>query len=302
MSAQPLSRRLLLSLLSGAAGVLLVPLSQGRHAPAPPLRKQLTNSLGMKLVLIPRGKFMMGSPPDEKERETLEEQHEVQISKSFYLGVYEVTQAEYQKVMGSNPSFFSATGGGKAKVAGLDTSRFPVESVSWENAVTFCAKLSALPAERVAGRVYRLPTEAEWEYACRAGTTTPFNHGSSLSPTQVNFDGNYPYGGAAKGRYLERPVPVDEPGFRPNGFGLYHMHGNVWEWTADWYGENYYRDSPKIDPKGPASGTRHVLRGGSWFNYGFNCRAAYRSGDKAGDRFPKSVGLRVVCVSAGRTP
>ena len=136
--------------------------------------KEITNSIGMKLVLIPAGKFLMGSPKDEKERWPDEEQHEVSITKPFYLGVYVVTQAEYEKVMGNNPSYFSAKGDGKDSVKDMDTGQFPVEAVSWDDAVAFCKKLSELPEEKKAGRVYRLPTEAEWEYACRAGTKTAF--------------------------------------------------------------------------------------------------------------------------------
>src|SRR5204863_6448340 len=135
----------------------------------------------------------------------------------FHLGVYPVTQAQYEKVMGNNPSQFRP---GKD---GLDTADFPVENISWQNAKDFCAKLSALPAEKSAGRVYRLPTEAEWEYACRAGTTTPFAFGKALSSDQANFNGTLPYGGAAKGPHLNRPAKVGS--YKPNAFGLYDMHG-----------------------------------------------------------------------------
>jgi formylglycine-generating enzyme required for sulfatase activity len=140
----------------------------------------------MRLVLIPRGAFTMGSPKDEKDRSPDEERHEVEITKPFYLGVYTVTQAQFKEVTGKNPSAFSATGWGKGKVKGLDTGDFPVECVSWHDAARFCARLSALPAERGAGRKYRLPTEAEWEYACRAGTTTRYNCGEALSKRQAH--------------------------------------------------------------------------------------------------------------------
>jgi formylglycine-generating enzyme required for sulfatase activity len=138
----------------------------------PQVAKEITNSIGMKLILIPAGKFLMGSPdakdigPEEKP------QHEVEISHPFYMGVYTVTQEEYQQVMGTNPSYFSSNGKGQNWVSGIDTRRFPVDGVSWLDAVAFCRKLSAMPAEQAAGRTCRLPTEAEWEYACRAGTTT----------------------------------------------------------------------------------------------------------------------------------
>jgi formylglycine-generating enzyme required for sulfatase activity len=146
----------------------------------------------------------------------------------------------YEKVMGSNPSYFSAKGGGKDNVRGMDTRAFPVETVSWDEAVEFSRRLAALAEEARSGRSYRLPTEAEWEYSCRGGASSyqvfnPF--GNSLSPTQANFDGNYPYGGAGKGAYLERTCKVGS--YPANGFGLYDMHGNVWEWCADWYDENY---------------------------------------------------------------
>jgi formylglycine-generating enzyme required for sulfatase activity len=161
--------------------------------------KEVTNALGMKLRLIPSGEFRMGSPEDEEGRSREEHPHEVRITRPFYMGIYPVTQAEYEKVIGKNPSWYSPTGGGKGYVKGLDTPRFPVEVVSWRDAVKFCEELSALPAERKAGRVYRLPSEAEWEYACRAGTKSPFAFGRSLSSRQANFHGSYPYGGAPGG-------------------------------------------------------------------------------------------------------
>jgi formylglycine-generating enzyme required for sulfatase activity len=205
--------------------------------------KEVTNSIGMKLRLIPAGKFAMGSPPDEPERESRdngsETQHELEITQPSYLGAYLVTQAEYECVMHDNPSWFSAKSGGKEKVAGMETDRFPVDSISWEMAQKFCDTLSNLPAEKAAQRTYRLPTEAEWEYACREGgrSSTPFYFGDSLSSTQANFNGNQPYGGAAKGPCLERPTPVGS--YQPNRLGLYDMHGNVWQWCQDWYDKDY---------------------------------------------------------------
>src|SRR5262249_1832470 len=149
---------------------------------------------------IPAGEFLMGSPDSDPEaREDEKPQHRVRITRPFYLGVHEVTQEEYQRVMGGNGCFFSPTGAGKDKVAGLNTARFPAEQVRWHDAAPFSRKLPELPAERHAGRAYRLPTEAEWEYACRAGTTTPFHTGDSLSSFQANFNGSYPYGKAAPG-------------------------------------------------------------------------------------------------------
>jgi formylglycine-generating enzyme required for sulfatase activity len=267
---------------------------------------EITNSIGRRLVLIPKGKFLMGSPKGEAEREPFgkgsEEQHEVEITRPFYLGMYEVTQAEYEKVMGTNPSWFSATGGGKAKV-GPDTSKFPVEQVSWKDAVEFCEKLSARAAEKRSGRVYRLPTEAEWEYACRGGASTkPFHFATSipsLSSTQANFNGNFPYGGAAKAPSLERTTTVGS--YKANAFGLFDMHGNVWEWCADWYDKDYYKTSPRKDPTGPTTGTARVLRGGSWDGSGQICRAAFRLFYDPGIR-GSIIGFRVACPPPPGTP
>ncbi len=237
--------------------------------------REVTNSIGMKLVLIPPGEFMMGSPEDEDGRSDVEgPQHRVRITKPFYLAVYPVTQEEYERMMGTNPSYFSRGGGGSDWVSRHDTSRFPVETVRWNDAVDFCLRLSALPAERSAGREYRLPTEAEWEYACRAGTTTPFHFGSALNGRQANHNGNYPYGTREKGPYLRRTTRVGS--YSANGFGLYDMHGNVWEWCSDWYDGKYYADSPVDDPQGPASGSDRVSRGGSWQFGARSCRSAYR--------------------------
>jgi formylglycine-generating enzyme required for sulfatase activity len=227
---------------------------------------EILNSLGMKLVRIPAGKFLMGSPANEPDRYDDEgPQHEVEISQSFYVGVYEVTQEEYQKVMGTNPSWFSAQGGGKDQVANQDTRRFPVENVSWNDAVEFCRKLSDLPDEKRAGRVYHLPTEAEWEYACRGGarSSEPFHFGKTLSTDQANIDSR-----------LGRTAAVGS--YPANGYGLHDMHGNVWEWCQDWRG-NYPGGFVK-DPTGPENGTSRVLRGGSWFGEPRDARSAYRLG------------------------
>jgi formylglycine-generating enzyme required for sulfatase activity len=273
----------------------------GRPTRAKELAEEVINSVGMKLVLIPPGRFKMGSPPNEESRSEDEEQHEVEITQTFYLGAYLVTQAEYEQVIGHNPSYFSAQGGGKDKVARLETYHFPVEEVSWEDAVTFCRKLSRLPVEAAAKRTYRLPTEAEWEYACREGgrSTAPFYFGRSLSSAQANFNGNFPYGNVATGPYLERTTPVGT--YAPNQFGLFDMHGNLWEWCQDWYDENYYRNSPTEDPQGPERGTHRVWRGGSWFNLGRYCRAAYRNRDTRGNRY-HNFGFRVVLVAPAKTP
>jgi formylglycine-generating enzyme required for sulfatase activity len=260
----------------------------------------ITNSIGMNLALIPAGELLMGSPVDEAKREDVEgPQHGVQITRPFYIGVYEVTQAEYQRVMNKNPSFYSRTGGGKSWVRGLDTDRFPVESVSWQDATAFCDALSALPEEAKAGRKYRLPTEAEWEYACRAGTTGPFHYGPSLSSSQANFKGSIPYGGDVKGRFIGHPTPVGS--YQPNAFGLFDMHGNVWEWCQDWYGSEYYAGSPSDDPRGPTSGSRRVMRGGGWGVSAMLCRSAHRNAKVEPIDYLYSSGFRVV-MDWGSTP
>ncbi len=236
----------------------------------------LTSSIGLRLALIPAGSFWMGSPASESGRYADEDpRHRVEISRAFYLGVYPVTQQEYQRVMGSNPSHFRHGGPGAPLVSAIDTSSFPVERISWDDAQAFCRKLSALPEEAQAGRVYRLPTEAEWEYACRAGTTMVFHFGNSLSSDRANIDGKRPEGDdALPGRSLERTCAVGS--YPANAFGLHDMHGNVWEWCADWFEETYYERSPGRDPAGPTTGFRRVLRGGSWFGGARFCRSAYR--------------------------
>jgi formylglycine-generating enzyme required for sulfatase activity len=255
----------------------------GQEKVLPEGKREITNSIGMQLVRIPRGTFLMGSPAGEIGHSKDEEQHTVEITRDFYLAVHEVTQAQYRQVMGKNPSWFSAAGGGKDRVKDMDTDDFPVENVSYEDAVEFCKKLSALPSEKRAGRKYRLPTEAEWEYACRGGAaSSEFHFGSSLSSKQANFNGNYPYGGAAKDDNLGRPCKVSQ--YPKNGFGLFDMHGNVWEWCADWYDADYYGKSPRHDPQGPSEGSERVNRGGGWNNYGQVCRSARRFRSRPGDR------------------
>jgi formylglycine-generating enzyme required for sulfatase activity len=259
-----MSRFLLPTLLCGLSLALALQPQPGPSAPAPLLTKRFTNSVKMKLVRIAPGKFTMGSPNDESERNSNEIQHEVQITRSFFLGVYTVTQAQYKKVMGKNPCWFSATGHGQASVRGLNTDDFPVENVSWNDATAFCNKLSALPAEKGASRFYRLPTEAEWEYACRAGTTTAYHTGKTLEAKHANFSGSS----------VNRVAKVGS--YKPNAWGLYDMHGNVWQWCADWHDDNYYRVSPKKDPSGPKVGNSREVRGGCFLNTARQCRAAYR--------------------------
>jgi formylglycine-generating enzyme required for sulfatase activity len=274
--------------------------------------REMVNSIGMKFALIPAGKFVMGSPPPEQDAVWSllnaphraswephirgEQQHEVTMTRAFYLGVHQVTQVQWRAVMGGNPSWFCATGGGKDNVQGMNMDDFPVECVSWEDAQDFLTKLSALKEERAAGRRYRLPTEAEWEYACRGGLSSQtFHFGDSLSSTQANFDGNYPYGGAARGPFLERTCQVGS--YPENGYGLKDMHGNVWEWCADWYDPGYYATSPVEDPAGPAEGSSRFYRGGSWRNFGWYARSAFRRRCPPGYR-ARLLGLRAALAPA----
>jgi sulfatase modifying factor 1 len=259
--------------------------------PVVPIR---VNSLFMPFVLIPPGRFWMGSPGDEADRfEDEGPEREVQITQPFYLGVFPVTQGEYVKVMGANPSFFCSTGTGRERVEGIDTQRHPVENLSWDDTVAFCKVLNDVPAEKKAGRRYRLPTEAEWEYACRAGVsrTGPFHFGRGISSTQANFDGRFPYGGAEPGPYLRTTTTVDA--YPPNAFGLYDLHGNVSEWCSDWFDETWYFTGPAVDPQGPETGEHRVLRGGSWGDDGKYCRAAFRY-DRPPDEGRNDFGLRLL--------
>lgn len=262
--------------------------------PATGLPKRLVNSVGMELVLIPAGTYLMGSPPTEKEREKDEGPvHEVVITRPFYLGTCLVTQEQYARVAGTNPSHFSRIGGGANLVEGLDTRCFPVEYVAVEEAREFCRQLSRLPGERLpAGTAYRLPTEAEWEFACRAGGPAglPFSCGQSLCYRQANFEGEVPYGTNVSGPPLRRPTVVGS--YAANAFGLFDMHGNCWDWCNDWYEADYYAHSPREDPPGPATGAHGVLRGGSWFNAARYCRSAERIRTTETGSF--CIGFRVV--------
>jgi len=226
----------------------------------------MTNSIGMKFVMIPPAEFLMGSPPDESGRSPDEGPvHRARISRGFWMGQCEVTQAQYEAVMGKNPSKFKGQ-------------NWPVERVSWEDATEFCEKLG-----QKEGRRYRLPTEAEWEYACRAGTTTRFSYGDNDSSV-----GEYAwYDSNSRGK----THPVGQK--KPNVFGLYDMHGNVSEWCSDWYGQDYYSISVLADPQGPLSGKCRVLRGGSWESNPSVCRSAARCAAKLGIRH-SGVGFRVV--------
>jgi uncharacterized protein (TIGR02996 family) len=226
---------------------------------------------GMTFAWVPPGTFLMGSPPNEEGRSDDETQHRVSLTRGFYLGVTPVTQAQWQAVMGNNPSNFK----------GDD---LPVELVSWEDCQAFCEKLAA----RDGGR-YRLPTEAEWEYACRAGTTTPFSFGQTISTDQANYDGNRTYGRGRKGVYRQQTTPVGS--FPANAWGLSDMHGNVWEWCQDWFGA--YPSGDIKDPQDSNNSDARVLRGGSWDDDPRYCRAAFRNGAAPGYR-GDDLGCRVV--------
>ncbi|HEU5480484.1 MAG TPA: formylglycine-generating enzyme family protein, partial [Candidatus Tumulicola sp.] len=247
----------------------------------------------MKLVLIPSGEFLMGSAEDDPaERDDEQPRHRVRITLPFYLGAYEVTQAEFENVMATNPSSFSRAGLLKDAPDDLDASKLPVDNVTWHAAIEFCRRLSERPSEKQAGRIYRLPTEAEWEYACRAGTTTAFHYGDSLTSSQANFNGEHPFGDDAKGPFLNRTAIVGS--YEPNAFGLYDMHGNLNEWCLDRFERDYYNRSPSDDPPGPLEGASRVIRGGDWYSDGRDCRSAFRYADIPDGRF-YALGMRIVC-------
>jgi formylglycine-generating enzyme required for sulfatase activity len=228
----------------------------------------LGDGVTLEFVLVPAGEFEMGSPATEKDRAADEGPvHRVRISKSFYMGKYEVTQNLYSAVMGSNPSMFKK-------------GERPVERVTWEEAKAFCEKLS----EKYGGS-YRLPTEAEWEFACRAGTQTRFYFGDDSDYSQLE---QYAWCSKNSGSTTQ---PVGSK--KPNPFGLYDMHGNVWEWCSDWYTEDYYSQSPEVDPQGTLIGSKRVLRGGGWLLSGRCSRSAARGAGVPSGRSNRG-GFRVV--------
>jgi formylglycine-generating enzyme required for sulfatase activity/tRNA A-37 threonylcarbamoyl transferase component Bud32 len=244
--------------------IVQLPLELLTHVPVSvinPISPILTNSIGMKMKLLYPSQFLMGEGS---------ESHQVTLTRPFYLGIYQVTQEQYQRVMGTNPSNFKGA-------------RNPVERVSWEDAVEFCRKLSALPEEKAAGRVYRLPTEAEWEYACRAGTTSKFCFGDNKSTLS-----DYAWFEENSGR-TTRPVAEK----KQNPWGLFDMHGNVWEWCVDWYGD--YPKQAVSDPEGPDKGSSRVGRGGSWDSDAESCRSERRDWGVPSIRY----GIRVALSYAG---
>jgi formylglycine-generating enzyme required for sulfatase activity len=256
------------------------------------------------MILIEGGTFMMGSPEDDPGRYENEIQNLVSVS-SFYIGKYTVTQRDYEKVIRNNPSHF------KGK-------NLPVEMVSWYDAVEFCNKLSRregltpvyiieknktdlnningyddvgwLVSWKADANGYRLPTEAEWEYACRAGTTTFFNTGNNIGPEDANFNWRYEITGSDLGEYGQ--ITTEVGSYTANPWGLYDMHGNVWEWCWDWYNSQYEADE-RTDPKGPEFGSSRVERGGAWHNHRMHVRSAYR-GSLTPSMRGEDLGFRLV--------
>jgi formylglycine-generating enzyme required for sulfatase activity len=232
----------------------------------------LTNSIGMKLRLIPAGGFTMGDDSGDADERPA---HRVTITKPFYLATHEVTNDHYRRVMGDVQSAWKADD-------------HPVETVSWEDAVTFCRELSNLPEERRTGRVYRLPTEAEWEYACRAGTATRYSCGD----TERDLDAFawFPWGANQKTHAVGQK--------KPNDWGLFDMHGNVWEWTGDWYSAGYYAEAAGSDPQGPPGGSFRVIKGGSWNDSARLCRSAVRFSVAPSDKL-RVLGFRIALGFSG---
>jgi len=236
--------------------------------------KKYTNSLGMKFVYIQPGRFTMGSPENETQRNQDEKQRGVTISKGFFMQDMkgflptEMSQAHWLKIMGSNPSYLKNP-----------RRNLPIENVSYHDVSRFLESLNGMEKK---GK-YRLPTEAEWEYACRAGTATPFYFGKCITTGQANFNGDYPMGDCPEGDNRKKTVPVSS--FRKNPWGLYDMHGNVWEWCSNWYSRTPYELGNNIDPKGPEKGKYKVIKGGSWKFMAHDARSANR------DRCAPDLGL-----------
>jgi formylglycine-generating enzyme required for sulfatase activity len=241
--------------------------------------KTYTNTLGMAFVLIPSGTFTMGSPPNEPYRGSSEVQHKVTIGKPFYMQTTEVTVKQWHSIMGRRMMVFQK-----------DADNLPITRVSWFDCMKFIKRLN-----RLGQGTYRLPTEAEWEYAARAGTSTAYSWGDTIDCKKAMYGNNslkengcQPYVQSI-GLQIDHPAPVKT--YNPNPWELYDMHGNVWEWCMDWYGD--YKKTPVIDPKGPESGNTRIRRGGSWFKYGYSCRSANRSFGHPATRY-ETTGFRLV--------
>jgi formylglycine-generating enzyme len=295
-------------------------------------QQEITNSVGMKLVLIPAGEFLMGG------QETAEElvkafaaykrqpeffkdeypRHQVRITKPFYFGKYEVTVGDFRRFVEDSGYKTEAEtdgqgGWGLIPATGQCDGRYPqynwrnpgfkqtddhpVVNVTWNDAVAYCQWLI-----RKEGKTFRLPTEAEWEYACRAGTTTRYNNGDDpdgLDKVANTLDAKgrttFPHVQELKFRAEDNPTfTISMGGKKPNQFGLYDMHGNVWEWCSDWYGEDYYSNSPVDDPKGPNAGTKRVRRGGAWNSFPLWARSSFRNWNSPKSRCV-NLGFRIVC-------
>ena len=261
----------------------------------------VTNSIGIKFVLIPPGEFDMGSTAQEissaledaqhqnavqdilEQIATESPRHRVKITNAFYFGIYEVTQEQYREVTGMNVGAAPAAKGTVLhSIAGKDEASYPAQAISWLQAMEFCRRLSRLPSEQAAERTYRLPTEAEWEYACRAGTTTPWHSGDD----QASLKEYAWVAPDAKGK----THPVGQK--KPNAWGLYDMHGNLWEWCSDWFGPDYYRHSPATDPPGEMTGTDRVSRGGSFSTFPPALTLRWRDKPESSGQ---GNGFRVVC-------
>jgi formylglycine-generating enzyme len=242
-------------------------LAEGVWPSVPQQTVEVGKGVEMTFSWIPPGTFLMGSPPDEEAREDNETQHRVVLTKGYYLGICQVTQAQWQAVMDSNRSFFE----------GEDR---PVELVSWYDCQEFCKRLGTKTDKR-----YRLPTEAEWEYSCRAGTTTPFHFGRTISTDQANYNGEEGKEGKDRGETL----PVGS--FPANAWGPFDLHGNVLEWCSDWFGP-YSKEDIK-DPESVSDISACVLRGGSWYGLPDLCRSASRRRNAPSDR-DYAFGCRVV--------
>ncbi|HBB32241.1 MAG TPA: hypothetical protein DDZ80_23625 [Cyanobacteria bacterium UBA8803] len=253
--------------------------------------EDLRNGVLLEMVAIPEGSFVMGSPEDEHQRSSTESPQHTVTLKSFFLGKYPVTQAQW-KAVASLPQINRKL---NPDPSGFKGENRPVERVSWYDAVEFCDRLS-----QKTGRHYRLPSEAEWEYACRAGTTTPFHFGETITPELANYDCNYAYRAGVKGVYRQETTPVGSFGVA-NAFGLYDMHGNVWEWCADQWHENYEgapTDGSAWLDDNDNDNQRHLLRGGSWFNDPRGCRSACRLNFDAAVFRNYYFGFRVGCAAA----